>query len=365
MNKEFIFTTHRIDLRGGQERSMHENLKRLAENGYYIHFFTFQLEDWPSHLAHRWHQVPGKNISIQLIRNFWFSFYTFFALFNQKIPIITIGTASWVADIRVIQFIHLTYQNLAKKNLAPLPNAQTKFRLIYQKIISHYNSLLERFLFPKTKAFVAISNCIKNEILEITGNRDIPIQVIHHAPDKVEIKNKEEFPLRVLFVGALERKGIEKSLRLLSQVNHQDWFFDVVGPGDITYWEKYAKSIGISSKVKFHGMKPSFEFFAKSHLFLFPSTYEPFGLVVSEAASFECLPLASSECGAMELWQKRSSWLQLSALDDDQKWINAIETVMNDRSLLENLSKESFDAFTSWSWAKSAQEYDRFLQKTL
>lgn len=363
MNKELIFVTHRIDLRGGQERSMHENLKRLAATGYHIHFYTYELENWPSDLPHTWTKVPGKTISIQILRNFWFSFYTAVLLVFKKSPIMTIGTASWIADFRVVQFVHLTYRNLAKNNLAPLPNAKTKSRQIYQLIVSAYNSFLEKFLFPQTKAFVAISHSIESEIKNIIRDKNIPISVIHHAPDEVEIGLKAQSPLRVLFVGALERKGIEKSLRLLSHFKSKNFIFDVVGPGNIPYWKKYAIELGLEDKVIFHGMKPSFQFFSKAHLFLFPSTYEPFGLVVSEAASFYCLPLASNECGAMELWPSRPEWLNLSALDDDHLWLNALEKLIDSPDLLESLSKDANKAFMSWSWQKSAMKYKEFFEK--
>lgn len=363
--KTIAFVTHRIDRRGGQERSMHENLQRLSKLGWKIKFYTFSLEDWPEDCSYEWIKIPGKNIRIQFLKNLWFSIYTFIILRNVKDPVLTIGTSSWVADLRVVQFVHSTYYDLISQNLAPYPNARTLFHTFYQFIFIKWSIFLEEFLFPRTKNFIAISNGISNEIKNIVKHQGATINIVHHAPDKVISDSKNDKNLKLLFVGALERKGIEKTLRICSLLNATNWHLDVVGTGNLPLWKKRADELGIKDSVTFHGIKPSFDFFSKANIFLFPSTYEPFGLVVSEAASFNCLPLASSECGAMELWSNRPEWIKLSAIDDDEKWVDALERLINDKELRDNISKDSYLNFMNWSWDKSAQRYDQVLRNCL
>tara|TARA_R110000868_G_scaffold132380_2_gene343131 strand:- start:58796 stop:59836 length:1041 start_codon:yes stop_codon:yes gene_type:complete len=336
---------------------MFENLHRLAMMGWNITVYAYNFGDWPRDIPVKWIEVPGKKIPTNLLKNLWFSIYTFFALKNTKIPVMTAGTCSWQADIRVIHFVHKSYLDLIKKGRAPYPNDRTLFHRLYQIIFSRIEVALEYIFFKHTKLFITVSAKIAREVDELIRPQKIKTKVIYHAPDQVSVQ-KDKAGNRFLFVGALDRKGIDKALRILSLLNTKDWHFDVVGTGDLPRWKKLAQSLGIEDRVIFHGATPAADFFATCDYLLFPSNYEPFGLVVSEAASNQCLPIASSECGAMELWRDCPEWLKLSSLDEDKAWAQAIEKIYFNKQMQLDLIKSCRDSFNKWSWDQSAKAYE-------
>ena len=109
-------------------------------------------------------------------------------------------------------------------------------------------------------------------------------------------------PLRLLFVGRIIRtKGILDGIRALAlcpdTVNVR---LDVVGDGDLLeICKAEVERLGITDKVAFHGRLSRdevFEWYRRSHVFLFPSFREPSGNVVFEAMS-QGLPVITSTVG--------------------------------------------------------------------
>lgn len=108
--------------------------------------------------------------------------------------------------------------------------------------------------------------------------------------------------LRLLFVGRVIRtKGILDGIRALARCAERvDARLDVVGTGDLLEECKAeAEKLGISDRVTFHGRRSReevFEYYRRSHVFLFPSFREPSGNVVFEAMS-QGLPVITSTLG--------------------------------------------------------------------
>ncbi len=109
-------------------------------------------------------------------------------------------------------------------------------------------------------------------------------------------------PLRLLFVGRVIRtKGILDGIRALARCPEQaNVRLDVIGAGDLLEECKAeAERLGISHRVAFHGRLSRdevFEWYRRSHVFLFPSFREPSGNVVFEAMS-QGLPVITSTVG--------------------------------------------------------------------
>lgn len=367
-SKTLIFVLTRLNRRGGQEVSTLEVLERLQRKGWTIYVLSYVFEDIPVGAKFQWHRVPFYGIPTHWLRDLWLGIYSWVWLkfFAPPGVVATVGLGSWTADVRVIQFFHSRLRAWVKAGRAVFPMSQSWLRRTYQEAYSVWNCFLEKTLFPETPHLIAISETVATDLVELSSVRREQIQVIHHAPTPIQPRAvSSEKMVRILFVGALERKGIEKALRVLVLLKHLSWQFDVVGDGDLGYWKNFSRELGISERVQFHGVRPSQLYFPKADMFLFPSLYEPFGLVVTEAIAAGLAVVASSQCGALELWSGRPDFLRLSAQDSDSQWAEAVARLIQEPDLREKLVREAQVSVSSWNWDLAAERYDEVFTKCL
>lgn len=105
---------------------------------------------------------------------------------------------------------------------------------------------------------------------------------------------------RVIFVGRMAyQKGIPYLLEAWSMVHeqHPDWQLDLYGEGeDQPLIEALIASDHAGQHITLHPPTPHiFERYCQSSLFVLPSVYEPFGLVIPEAMSC-ALPVVAFDC---------------------------------------------------------------------
>jgi glycosyltransferase involved in cell wall biosynthesis len=100
----------------------------------------------------------------------------------------------------------------------------------------------------------------------------------------------------ILYVGRMDR--IEKSPQLLiqawSKICHEfpDWTLDLVGDGPDKSWlQDYAAKLNIEN-IHFHGFQNPHPFYERAPIFCISSTNEGFTMVLVEAMSHSCTPIA-------------------------------------------------------------------------
>ena len=94
--------------------------------------------------------------------------------------------------------------------------------------------------------------------------------------------------LEVLFVGTeFKRKGLEHALRGFARSKLNNSHLSIAGGGDPSEFLALAKQLGIEQRVTFLGLvKDVASLYQKSHLFLFPTVIEPFGMSPLEAMAY-------------------------------------------------------------------------------
>lgn len=347
-----------------------EVFTRLARKGYRFRLVSYELHDWPAGLPLHWTRIPGRRLPTHLLRVTWFflcaNLCALWLRFRHPDWIlVTLGVAVPTADVRVVHFLNSTFGRMLRHRRTGSFGRRSPLHVLYQAIFSWENTLLERWFLGKSRALICVSKRIADEVLECLKGRPVPsLSVIPHGipQDRPQSSVDARMSSRVLFVGALERKGIDKALRIAAKLKDLPWSFEVLGSGDLAYWKQYATRLGIIDRVVFLGVRPAAPHFAKAAVFLFPSYYEPYGMVVSEAASAGVVPLCSMECGAMEAWPECPSWLKLSAFDSDEEWADALRKLLTSEELRERLGREAREAFSRWTWDDCAAEYARVLE---
>lgn len=156
-------------------------------------------------------------------------------------------------------------------------------------------------------------------------------------------------PLRLLYVGRIIRtKGVIDAIRAVAIARRTAHLtFDIIGTGDMDdACKAEARNLGLEDIVTFHGRIPRAEvdnWYARSHVFLFPSFREPSGNVVFEALGFG-LPVIGCDRGGPGHVIDSSCGLRVEPHHPAQyadAIANAITKIATSRELLPTLSASS------------------------
>lgn len=154
-----------------------------------------------------------------------------------------------------------------------------------------------------------------------------------------EMYNKKRKTFRILYVGQIiERKGIDILLKAINGL--AGVHVDIVGGTTTDEINKLIKELKIKN-VFFHGFKTGIElskFYAECDIFILPTRYEIWGLVVNEAISFGKPVITSNKCNAgIDLCEKYHCGLIFES-ENIIDLRNKINELMSDKNLYNTLS---------------------------
>lgn len=328
------------------------------------------LPEFSGKIVH--HKVPCKWINPFLLKAIFFQVWSFFfsRFFLEKdILKIGIGTCSLNVDLVNIQFIQEQWKPFYLNRLSLLSP-----KTWYKHVLFFYFSLCENFLYrnPKIK-FMVLSQFVSEYLTDKFGVEDLQKKVIYsstnldHFPGPTsskeslleelsekypQLKNLQMEKTIFLFVGAFERKGLPAALSRLSEVDHSQII--VIGkpekgtdfvfpPNPKVIYIPYTKEIS--------------KFYELSDCFIFPSIYEPFGLVVTEAAAMGNIVLVPRKnVGASEILEGLSSVYFLESYNRDLSLIKPLTIEDKKQNSIEVAKRLS-----SHSWTDAAKKFEQFI----
>jgi glycogen(starch) synthase len=193
-----------------------------------------------------------------------------------------------------------------------------------------------------------ISQATRRQLLEM----GLPIahsRVIHQGIPLQQFDYQErtgQDPVRrLLYVGQLsQNKGVHTLILALAGLRErEDWHLTVVGEG-VPDYEQHLRTLvarsSLESRIDFVGRRPHrevAEFYAGSHILIFPSEWEePFGLTHLEAMASGCAVISTLKGGCAELIVDGENALAYQAADsvDLQK---CLIRLLDDEPLRQNL----------------------------
>jgi len=257
---------------------------------------------------------PGNGLNPFILKMIWFHFLSAFhtVFFTKKSDYkISIGMANLMANIINVQFLHYqwkdTYFKIQKFGTV---------KLIYKKFLYWLFELQEKFVYSQKNILCfCLSNFIQEDLIK-KFNRNSKNTVMAYSGinldkykptelDRIEthtalvsrypaIKKIDPKKPIMLFVGAFERKGL---MVILEKIKTQpDCQLVAIGKSEIgtklifpenVAWIEHTKELPL--------------FYSLADQFLFPTYYEPFGLVILEAAMMGLdVHITSYQVGAAE-----------------------------------------------------------------
>ena len=176
---------------------------------------------------------------------------------------------------------------------------------------------IERHNMKNAKKMIAVSEVVKKDIIKNYGVAPERVEVIYngvntemfHPENKTlyrdTIRQKLGIPKEdtvLSFVGwEFKRKGLQYVIEALVGLP-SDVSLLVIGGADSDPYKRLATKLGVSDRVYFAGHQSKVEqYLATSDIFVFPTAYEPFGLVITEAMATGIPVVTTATAGAAEL----------------------------------------------------------------
>lgn len=185
-------------------------------------------------------------------------------------------------------------------------------RSAYHALYRRFNAHAERASYAAARAVVAISERVRGELLEV-GVPPARVTVIHNGVDTDEFRpgpvDRAALGLPVdvplaLFVGDIRsgRKNLDTALAALALA--PTVHLAVVGDTRESPCLQLARRLGVDGRVRFLGYRRDVPQVMRGCDFLvFPTRYEPFGLVILEALSSGLPVITTRQAGAAEVME--------------------------------------------------------------
>jgi glycosyltransferase involved in cell wall biosynthesis len=289
---------------------------------------------------------------------------------------ISIGIANWNADIVNIQFLHTQWEDTYFKT-----SNMSLYKKIYKRVLFSFFSFGENLLYrdPSTR-FISIAQFISQSLVKDYG---VNSKNIHLIPSGI---NCEEFKLSghssadilqslilkypqlsglslekpvVLFVGAFERKGLDRALNILKSKKN----FQLLVIGKPEAGSHFSLP---DSKHIFHVpfTDTISKFYEISDLFIFPTRYEPFGLVIIEAFAMGLDVIVPNEnVGASEVISQDEGVIFFAQNDSDEQISNlfSVKKISSDEKL--KRIEKRMPILKSCSWINAGNKFQSMLFK--
>ncbi len=171
---------------------------------------------------------------------------------------------------------------------------------------------------------------------------------------------------KIFFIGRLVReKGVQVLLEAAPRIlaSHPDTEFVIAGKGP---YEEYLKAIaygmGLAAKVHFVGYvddKGRNKYYQEATLAVFPSLYEPFGIVALEAMATRTPVVVGDTGGLREIVEHGVDGMKCYP-GNAQSLADNILAILNDHPLAERLKKAGYEKVVNkYSWGAIAKQTEQ------
>jgi len=349
---------------GGSESFAFNLTERLANfNDFEIHVFANEWEKSNSSII--FHKVPIISFP-RWLKPISFAYFASKAAQKNNCQIIHSHDRIFNMDILSFHGIpHITWVKKIKKKYLSLFDRATVW--IEKKSFINNDSIL----------ILPVSNQVKEELLDVYNISEKCIEVCHPG---IEIKKfscsdtrvyrekiRKQYNLSLnddilLFVGMnFEVKRLDLVLKAMANLSSNiisSLKLLVVGKGNVKYYLKMAKDLGISENVIFTGVISNInEYYFASDIFILPSQFDTFGLVVLEAMASGLPVIISQMVGAKDIIQSEINGI---ILPDNPTPINIAD-------VLKSLMNHNYRKSLSQKAKKTAQKYswDNYVNKMI
>lgn len=358
--------------RDGQGRVMLELARRLAESGHDVCVYSATLAE---ELRDRVSWVQIRRVwSPQIVRDFTFAVQARRALARRRHDVVcTMGACAIPVAPPVCYYAAFTHRGW-RSVWGEIGYRPDLYRRVHQAVAARR----ERRAVARASSVIAISDAVAGELRPLLSG-GTPVTVV---PGGVEASEFEVSPLRrtqvrgqlgipedafvIILVGeyATGRKGLEYLARAAARSDDRRELILVHGRGPRAGAAARLEAIGLAGRAVFCDPElPVAMVLAASDLVCVPSIYEPFSLVVLEAAAASLPVIVSARAGAAAHFQSQEAALVVEPTDTDALRA-AIDSVKWDRENARALGARGREVAGRMSWERASEQAAAVIEET-
>lgn len=359
---------------GGAETYAYELANGLAELGHEVDVYTQWIdspdEESDVHENVSVHRICKARRKLVTFETLWFSFRARRVVDFEDYDVIhgTMMPASTIAvtplqDIEAPVVLTSHGTSIGETKAVAL---ETAADYLLKYCFHPMNVVMDYVASRDADRVIAISNHAYEQLTRSYRLDDDDVEMIPHGVDIHRFYPRQERhpsvdsdKLSLLYVGRLgARKGLGLALRALARIDTDDVEFLIAGTGrHEERLRELAQELGIQKQVRFLGYVDDAdlpELYSSADVFILPSKYEGFGLVLLEAIACGT-PVIGVDAGGIP-----------TAVDDgvdgcvvernEGSLAGAIEEMIQDDQMREEMGKASIQGRESRSWDRAIQQ---------
>ena len=372
---------------GGIARVVNDLSKRLIKDGHEVTVVTYREGNTP------YYEVD-KGVNVYRVDNFMINANNFIDWVMQLNFNMVAKVGEIIAKEGKFDVIHahdwlVAYAAKTLKQAYDMPIVSTihateagrnnGIRENNQKYINDTEWMLT---YESTEVIVN-SNYMKSELQRLFG---LPFEKINVVPNGVNITNysgiERDYDFRrryamdnekiILFMGRLVyEKGVQYLIGAMPKIleHYHDAKLVIAGKGGmIDELRREAENLGISNKVYFAGYlkgKDVAKMYKAADISVFPSTYEPFGIVALEAMLAE-IPIVVSDIGGLnEIVDHRQTGMKSYCGNSNSIADSILELLFDPQLCMNIVKKAKAKVRNEYNWNKIAQDTHFTYQKAI
>jgi UDP-glucose:(heptosyl)LPS alpha-1,3-glucosyltransferase len=240
-------------------------------------------------------------------------------------------------------------------------------RGLYQRLVSRQAERDERraYRHRNLRAVIAVSRRVGEEVERHYGPLGAPVTVIPNgvdledfAPPGAARPRPAGTRARLLLVGAWERKGLATAIAALAAMR-SDAELLAVGSGDRDRFLRLAARLGVGDRVRLEPPRPHIaDTMRDADLFVLPTRYDPFGMVIAEAMACGVPVVTSAVAGAADLIRDGASGHVVADPADAPGFARAMDDVLAGEERRAAMGRAARAAVADLGW-------DRIAERTL
>jgi glycosyltransferase involved in cell wall biosynthesis len=366
LSVKLCIVTHKVIKGDGQGRVNYEIVCEAICRGHHVTLLSSNVDpELQKHSLVNWIHIPLKRWPAQLLIDLFFSLRSSAWLRKHRSEIDLIQTCGAVTGVKTdVNTVHFVHSGWLRSPVHPIRLCQDAYGA-YQWLYTVLNAHWEKEAFRETKVIIAVSEQVEKELLEIGVPKE-QIRVILNGVNLQEFspgstnRSRLRLPEGVtlaFFAGDIRspRKNLDTILHALVQV--PELHLAVAGSTERSPYPLLAIELGLGERVHFLGYRRDVsEIMKAADLFVFPSRYEPFGMVVSEAMAAG-LPVITTDASGVAAIVTPECGIVLADSEDTQALAGALTRLSSDCNLRSQMGRAARAIAEQHSWSSKAQSY--------